>query len=343
MLQKKLENMGDIDSTHLVNSELKERRDASLRHALGDIVLAALADDEVTEIRLNDDGSLWLEKYSGKIRAGEISFNDGMAILMNMASAMDFELTKETPIVEGELPLDGSRFIGFAPPVVVGPVIAIRKKALKIFTLDDYVRNGVIEFKEAEYLRSKILEYKNILVVGSTNSGKTTFCNAISHEISLLLPDDRMTIIQDRSELKCSLADRNFLNESHWTKSLELAQASMRISPGRLCVCELRKGAPAEELIKLWNTGHPGGFTTIHADSAEEALTRLDQLIQEVSLNPQRETIARAVNVCVFLKKQGAVRRVEEIIEVVGFNHAKHRFITRDIFRLYPKKEFLYE
>lgn len=323
--------------------ELASRRHASLKHALGDLVMSALVDDDVVEIMLNCDSSLWIEKNGVMSQIGEIEVDDAMTILMNISSALDHELTKETPIISGELPLDGSRFQGMLPPVVERPVFTIRKKAIKVYTLMDYIRNGIIKFKEAEYLRNAISNYQNIMVIGGTGSGKTTFCNALLNEIYMLTPHDRMIIIEDTKELQCNMTNRVYMRESEWTKTIELAQSTQRMRPTRITVGEIRKGAPALELLKLWNTGHPGGMGTAHANSAYQGLTRMDQLIQEVSTNPQRELIAEAVNICVFLKKTGDVRRIEEIVEVTGYNHKLNKFITKDVFRLHPKKEFIYE
>lgn len=334
--------MGDIQHSRPPEDELEERRHNSLRHALGDLVLSALEDEGVVEIMLNCDSSLWIEKNGELQRIGEISVDNANSILMNVSSSIKHVLTKETPIVSAELSLDGSRFQGMAPPVVERPVFTIRKKATSIYPLSDYVRRNIIRHKEAEYLRSAILNYQNIMVVGGTGSGKTTFCNALLNEIAILTPRDRMIIIEDTKELQCNMANRVFMRESEWTPTIDLAQSTQRMRPNRITVGEIRKGAPALELLKLWNTGHPGGMGTVHANSAYQGLTRMDQLIQEVSSNPQRELIAEAVNVCVFLKKSGHARRVEEIVEVTGYNFKENKFITKDIFRLHKKKEFVY-
>jgi type IV secretion system protein VirB11 len=305
--------------------------------------MSALVDDDVVEIMLNCDSTLWVEKHGVMSQIGEINVNDASAILMTVSSALKHELTKETPIISGELPLDGSRFQGMFPPVVDRPVFTIRKKAIKVYTLMNYIQSGIIGFIEAEYLRAAIKNYQNIMVIGGTGSGKTTFCNALLNEIYLLTPHDRMIIIEDTQELQCNMANRVFMRESAWTPTMQLAQSTQRMRPTRITVGEIRKGAPALELLKLWNTGHPGGMGTAHANSAAQGLSRIDQLIQEVTTLPQRELIAEAVNICVFLKKTGDVRRVEEIVEVTGYNHKQNRFISKDVFRLHPKKEFLCE
>lgn len=314
-------------TTHKAD-ELHKRRLDGLRMAFGGIVLKALEDPDVVEVMLNSDGVLWIEKNGKMSRAGELSMDDGMAILRQVSTSLDRELSKENPFVEGELPLDGSRFEGVAPPVVERPVFAIRKKATKIFILDEYVRSGVLTFMQAETLRSAIKHHQNILVVGGTGSGKTTFCNALLHELSVLCPETRMLILEDTRELQCALVNKVFLRATEWTTLADISLAVNRLRPDRISVGEVRDGGPALSLLKLWNTGHPGGLATVHANSAYGGLTRMDQLIQEVSQSPQRLLISEAVNYAVFLKRTNSGRRIEEILKVKGFNQAEGRFET---------------
>ena len=316
--------MNDID-------DLKERRLKGLRDALGEKVLAALANQDVVEVMLNDDGSLWVESLGKMECVGEISFDDGMAILNQVSSALDGELSKQDPLVEGELPLNGERFEGIAPPVVERPIFAIRKKAGRIFTLADYVRTGVLTFLQAEILRRAIVTRQNILVVGGTGSGKTTFCNALLYELSILCPAIRMLILEDTRELQCSLRNRVFLRATEWTDMARLSIAVNRLRPDSVSVGEVRSGGPALALLKLWNTGHPGGFATVHANSAYGGLTRTDQLIQEVSANPQRILIGEAVNYAVYLERTNTGRRIKEIVRVKRYDPVRQEFEIESI------------
>lgn len=312
-------------------SEIDERRLAALRYALGPVVVAALANPDVVEIMLNDDGKLWIESLGKMTHAGEICPDDAMAILNQVSSALNGEISKENPLVEGELPLNGERFEGFAPPVVKRASFAIRKRAGRIFPLSDYVRAGVLTFAQAETLRMAIAKRQNILVAGGTGSGKTTFVNGLLNELSILTPARRMVFLEDTQELQCTLTNRLFLRASEWTDMAKLSIAVNRARPDSITVGEVRSGGPALALLKLWNTGHPGGMSTVHSDSGYEALTRLDQLIQEVSMNPQRELIGDAVNLVVFLERTEVGRRVKEIIRVDGYDLVRQKFVVEAI------------
>jgi P-type conjugative transfer ATPase TrbB len=308
-----------------------DRRTNALKYALGETVMDALNDPDVVEVMLNDDGTLWLES-NGQMRcAGTVSASDAMAILNNVSSALNGEISKENPIVEGELPLNGERFEGVAPPVVERGVFAIRKKAGKIYPLADYVRVGVLSFKQAELLRTAVATRQNILVVGGTGSGKTTFCNALLNELSILSPGCRMHLLEDTQELQCALSNRVFFRTTEWTDMARLSIMVTRMRPDSITVGEIRSGGPALALLKLWNTGHPGGMTTIHANSAYEGLIRLDQLIQEVSSNPQLVLIGQAVNVVVFLQRDQGSRKIKEIIRVKEYDPIQHKFIIEDV------------
>jgi type IV secretion system protein VirB11 len=311
--------------------ELMNRRLDGLRFALGDLVMNALNDPDVVEVMLNDDGSLWIEKMGVMVRIGSMTADDGMAVLSHVSSALNDQLTKQNPFVEGELPLDGSRFEGVAPPVTESPIFAIRKKAVRVYTLNDYVRADVLTFHHAEILRSAIVNKNNILVVGGTGSGKTTFCNALLHELSLLCPDVRMLILEDTRELQCTLSNRVFMRATEWSSLARISIAVNRLRPDRISVGEVRDGGPALSMLKLWNTGHPGGLATVHANSAYGGLTRMDQLIQEVSSSPQRTLIGEAVNYAVFLKRTSNGRKIDEILRVNGYDPIGQKFVVEKL------------
>lgn len=315
-----------------LESELVARRRAALTYAFGETVMNALADPDVVEVMLNDDGRLWVDARGEMAHVGSLSADDAMAILSQVSNALNGELSTKNPFVEGELVLfGGERFEGVAPPVVERAIFAIRKKATRVFLLADYIRSGVMTFTQAELIRKALVQRQNVLVIGGTGSGKTTFCNAMLAELAELVPDVRMLLLEDTRELQCTLQNRVFLRTSPWTTMADISLAVNRLRPDSISVGEVRAGAPALALLKLWNTGHPGGLATAHANSAYEGLTRMDQLIQEVSSHPQRILIGEAVNIVVFLQKEKGKRKVKEIVRVNGYDETTHRFLVENI------------
>ncbi len=288
----------------------------SLKHNLGPIVTQALDDDNVIEVMLNPDGKLWLDTFDkGMVEVSAIPASSASGILSQVASMLGAVVTKDSPVVEGELPLDGSRFEGLFPPVVANPTFTIRKKAINIFTLDNYVRSGIMSPDQQQIICDAIANKKNILVVGGTGSGKTTLTNAILAELANIAGDERLVIIEDTSELQCLSKNKVMLRTNRNTNMQHLLKATMRLRPDRIIVGEVR-GGEALDLLKAWNTGHPGGVCTVHANSCAGGLVRLQQLIAEVVPNPMDDLIQEAVDLVIFIKRTKEGRKIEDIAEI---------------------------
>ena len=305
----------------------------SLRHNCGPQIMGALEDEEVIEIMLNPDGSLWIERYGqDQERIGDVPPAQGRLILSLTASGLDLTVNDHNPIVEGEFPLDGSRFEGTFPPIVgPGPSFSLRKKASRVFTLAEYLAAGSVTAQVVEIVRAAVVRCWNIVVAGGTSSGKTTFVNAVIHAIAELTPSHRLLILEDTAELQSKSPNAVFFRTSVRADvdMRKLAKVSMRYAPKRIIVGEVRDAA-ALELLKLWNTGHPGGVGTFHADSAEEALPRLEELTEEAGLGPKQKLIGRAVDLVVYMEKTpDNQRRVSSIIKVNGFNPKKEEYGTK--------------
>lgn len=293
------------------------RRQASLVHALGPVVDDLLHNPRVTDIMLNADGTLWCEEHGkGRRRVGELSPSRAESLIRLVASHMGTEATREHPTVSGILPGTNARFQGVLPPVSQQPIFAIRKPAQMVYTLDDFVRHGILTPKGTVALREAIERRENLLIAGGTGSGKTTFANACLAE-----PDfcrDRVVLIEDTRELQCAALDRVELVASTVFPSVsmeELLRTTLRLFPGRIVIGEVR-GAEALTMIKAWGTGHPGGLCTIHANGTHQVLDRLEELIGEVAVNPPRRGIARAIGLIVFIERgpfNAAGRRVTGI------------------------------
>jgi P-type conjugative transfer ATPase TrbB len=236
------------------------------------------------------------------------------------------------PIVEGELPIAGIRFEGLLPPVARKPCCVMRKPAQVLYTLDDYLREGILDHAQAEVLRDAIDQRLNIVVAGGTGSGKTTLAAALINEmVERSDPNQRYVIIEDTFELRCSARNLVQLHTAEAADMTRLVRTTMRLRPDRIIIGEVR-GGEALALLKAWNTGHPGGVTTIHANSARAALTRLSSLVQEAGVPAQPELIAETINLLVFIVRNSTGRRVNELVRVAGYD-------ARDGFVLSPANE----
>jgi type IV secretion system protein VirB11 len=303
-----------------------DRLHASLTHNFGPIIMEALRDPDVIEIMVNPDQTLWIEKLGQDMALrGKLAPAQSRLIISLVASALETTVTADRPIVEGELPLDGSRFEGLMPPIVSGPSFTIRKRASRVFTLDDYVASGILSLSASVILAKAIEARRNILVVGGTGSGKTTFANAIIDGISRRCPGDRLIVIEDTAELQSASDNTVFMRCSDGVPIQRLVKVSMRYRPTRILVGEVRDGS-ALDLLKAWNTGHPGGVATVHAGSAAAGLLRLEQLIAEAILVPMPTLIADVVDMICFIERSPGGRRVSDIVTVKGFDPVTHTY-----------------
>lgn len=295
-----------------------DRLTTMLATALGDVAGGLLLDDSIIELMLNPDGKLWIDRLGqGRSFTGHtMTPADAERVIFIVASSVGLTCNKDTPILSAELPRSGSRFQGILPPIVQRPTFTIRKKAVKIFTLEDYVCQEILKPAHADIIRHAIVSRKNILIAGGTGSGKTTLTNAILNEIAAT--QDRVVIIEDTQELQCNADDCVSLRTKEECASMtDLLRATMRLRPDRIVIGEVR-GPEALALLKAWNTGHPGGCATLHADSAERALSRLEQLVFEAGISAANRLIAEAVNLIVFIEKHGVSRQVREILALHG-------------------------
>jgi type IV secretion system protein VirB11 len=271
---------------------------------------------------LNPDGRLWIDRLTGGLEAtGQyMSAADGERIVRLVAHHVGAEVHAGAPRVSAELPETGERFEGLLPPVVAAPAFAIRKPAVAVFTLDDYVATSIMTANQAAALRAAVADRRNILVAGGTSTGKTTLTNALLAEVAKT--DDRVVLIEDTRELQCAAPNLVALRTKDGVATLsELVRSSLRLRPDRIPIGEVR-GAEALDLLKAWGTGHPGGIGTIHAGTALGALRRLEQLIQEAVVTVPRAMIAETINVIAVLAGRGAQRRLVDLAAVRGLSDA---------------------
>ncbi len=319
--------------------------------------IGVLAMDDLEDIVLNPDeaGTLWYKRRaSGWTAFGKLGWYEAYDLVQGVAYMQNRELNDKNPVLETTFPLDGSRFEAVIPPVTRRPVFSLRAKKTGHLSFRDYeeqqvltnqgdAMNAVAErtnfiasvkgMNHAEILRRAVVARKSVLYVGPTGSGKTTLADAHLYEIGLSTPDDRVVCIEDTPELVCGIPNSVDLLACDGVSMLQCVRIAMRLRPRRIIVGEVR-GAEAHALLKAWNTGHPGGIATVHADTARSGLQRLESLVAESTSAPQQNLIAEAVNLVVLIEEEPrlpAGRKVREVIAVTGYDWANKEYICQKL------------
>lgn len=307
-----------------ISDEVVRRKQTQLTTAL-DPVLHLLNDADVVEVMINPDTRVWVERIGEPPEQTDIQITTAeieRAIRL-VASIMQTTILTDNPSVAGTLPQWNARIQASMPPMVDSPALCIRLPAKKVFNLNDYVAKGILTVSQSQILHNAVMDRKNILLGGGTGSGKTTLANALLDVISVT--GDRVIIIEDNRELQC-----NALNKVHFytDANVSLQRAlfdSLRWRPDRIIIGEVRDKA-ALDLLKAWNTGHPGGVATIHADSTREMLTRMCQLIEENNMVAPKAFVAQTIDLCVHIKRDKnspAGRCLSGISEVTGYKNGE--------------------
>ena len=307
-------------------STLKARARQKIERDMGEALLTALKAPNTVEIMLNADGQIWHERLGEPMRRiGTLRPAQAQSIIETVAGYHGKEVTRRSPVLEGEFPLDGSRFAGQLPPVVMAPTFAIRKRAVAIFRLADYVGSEIMTQSQAALIRDAVVGRRNILVVGGTGSGKTTLVNAIIAEMVQQNPDERLVIIEDTGEIQCAAINCVLYHTTAEVGMTRLLKTTLRMRPDRILVGEVR-GPEALDLLMAWNTGHEGGAATLHANNARAGLDRLAMLISmhPDSPKPIEPLIGEAVHVIVHIVRTAAGRRVQEIVGVSGYENGSY-------------------
>ncbi|HYN21020.1 MAG TPA: P-type conjugative transfer ATPase TrbB [Thermoanaerobaculia bacterium] len=270
---------------------------AQLAFELGPEMTAALEDREVLELLLNPDGQVWVDRIDGMRPLGlSLPPERAESLLGTVAAMFSQTITRDDPILEAILPYHGFRIAGALPPVTSAPVFTIRKPPPHIFPLDELVRDA----EQLASLRQALAERKNVLISGATGSGKTTFASSLLRELIATSPNERIVVLEDNPELQLTAKNAVSFLTTHSVSLTRLVRTTLRFHPDRVIVGEVR-GAEALDLLKCWNTGHPGGIATVHANSASAALARLDQLAQEANVPSQARLVDDAVDLVIHL------------------------------------------
>ncbi|MDZ5459293.1 P-type conjugative transfer ATPase TrbB [Azohydromonas lata] len=310
---------------------VESRAKQKLERDMGPELLRALNDPLTNELMLNPDGTLWLERQGEPMRQiGTMAAHRAQAILEIVAGIYRKEVTKGTPLLECEWPLGNARFAGQLPPIVPRPSFQIRRHTVVVIPLEDYVAKGIMTQAQFDVIVEAVRRRRNILISGGTGSGKTTLANAILGKRVLIFPGDRLIIIEDTGEIRCTAKNYAQWHTTSTTSLRDLIKHALRARPDSIIVGETR-GADALDLCMAWNTGHEGGMATIHANNQFAALSRLKLLISmhPESPRPIEPVIAEAVHLIVQIAKTPEGRRVQGILEVSGFRDGD--YITKSL------------
>jgi pilus assembly protein CpaF len=301
---------------------------------------ALILDPEISEIMVNGSDWIFIEKlgHIQPINNITISQKSLEVAVRNIARRLGDDISEEKPVLDSRLP-DGSRVAAVLPPCSLnGVVITIRKFNAKHFAIDELVAGGTLTAELAERLRLAILDHKNILISGGTGTGKTTILTALS---SFIPKHERVLVIEDTAEIQIRTLNLVRLEARREQNGLpaitirELLKASLRHRPDRILLGEIR-GAEAFDLLQLLNTGHSGTLSTVHANSAAQALSRFTSCVLESGVElPYRaikNNIADSLNILVHLERRPGRRFVSEVAEISGYKPEFDRYDLKPLF-----------
>lgn len=296
-----------------------------VRRGFGPTLCNILDSEGWTDVMINEDSSIWVERQGQMKMESKNSINDNgiLNAARTLAGYANNQISEAYPSFSTVIPQMNLRVIFMVPPIVTHISAIFRKPSAHVIPMEDMVKYGTVTENQAEFLRESVISRKNIIMAGGTGSGKTTFANSLMQFIPV---DERPIIIEDINELVCTCPNKlHILINPHYPY-VAAVEASLRSNPDRIIVGECLKGDQTLQLLKAWNTGHPGGLTTIHATDAAHVVKRLDQLCMEVSASSQMEMIEDAIDIVVYMINESHTGRryVKEILDV-----KKHEYINK--------------
>jgi pilus assembly protein CpaF len=302
---------------------------------------ALIRDPEISDIMVNGSSRVFIEKH-GELRPVPdvaISEKSLQVAVRNIARVLGDEISEEKPLLDSRLP-DGSRVAAVFPPCsVTGTILTIRKFHSKRYTADELARTGTLTLGLLKDIQDAILNRQNILISGGTGTGKTTLLNALA----AFIPDsERIVVIEDTSELQLQMSNLVRLEARREQPGLpavtirDLLRATLRLRPDRILLGEVR-GGEAFDLLQALNTGHAGSLSTIHANSAELALSRFTSCVLmsgiELPYAAIRASIAEALNSVLHIERRKGQRFVSESLQIKRYIPADDRYELQRLFR----------
>jgi type IV secretion system protein TrbB len=298
-----------------------------LNRELGAEILSYLSNPHIVEILLNPDGKLWVDHLREGMVETTVSFNplEALQLIGTVATLAGTVVNEKKPILETELPIRGSRFEAIIPPVVKNPCFCIRKHAEEIYTFADYIAQGILTDAQAEQILTGIQRRASILIVGGPGTGKTTFANAVLHEmVQMGDSKQRFLILEETRELQCAAKNVVYLKTTDHVNFQELLRATLRLRPDKICLGECR-GAEMLTLLKAWNTGAQGGLATLHANSANSALIRVAEMAEESGSHVSPYLICESISLVVAMEFHPTKgRSIQAVSRVVDYKDAQY-------------------
>lgn len=299
-----------------------------------------ILDPEISEIMVNGPEHIFIES-GGRMRSVPGISLAGKSLevaVRNIARRLGDDISEEKPILDSRLP-DGSRVAAVIPPCSLqGVTLTIRKFNAKHFGIEDLIKIGTLTQELARVLEDAVMNRQNILISGGTGTGKTTLLNLLANFIP---QDERILVIEDTAEIQISSPNlvrfeaRREQEEIPAVTIRDLLKASLRHRPDRILLGEIR-GAEAFDLLQLLNTGHSGTISTVHANSALQALSRFTSCVLqsnvELPYRAVKSNIADSLNLLVHVERRPGRRFVSEVLRIEGYDPERERYRVGPIF-----------
>lgn len=284
-----------------------------IRQGFGRSLCYYLDQEDWSDIMVNEDGSVWIDRGSMELLDCPTDENGLFMAAYTLASLTNHKLNENNPSYCAVIPYLNVRVIFQIPPIVHRTTVVFRRPSPKVKTIEEMIEYGSVTKEQAIVLKQAVIDCKNIILAGGTGSGKTTMLNTL---LQFIPRDQRPYIIEDIEEIKCDLLNKSHVTVNSFYPYEQAVRDALRCRPDRIIIGECLEGNQTLQMLKAWNTGHPGGFCTIHSTSADNAIFRLDQLCSEVSINSQLPMIKDTVDIVIFMERIGKQRKITQMKDI---------------------------
>ena len=307
-----------------------------------------ILDQDISEIMVNAPDQIFIERQGVMSRVPDVRLpeNQLRVAIQNIARSLGDDISEEKPILDCRLP-DGSRIAVVLPPCSInGITLTIRKFNTRSFTITDLIRIGTLTQELADTLQHAVLQRKNILISGGTGTGKTTILNILTD----FIPEERrLLVIEDTAEIHVRKpnvvrfeARRKQADNIPAVTIRDLLKASLRHRPDTTILGEIR-GEEAFDLLQALNTGHSGSLSTIHANSAALALSRLASCVLQSGIDLPfkaiKANIGDSINLLIHIERRQAQRYISEVLELTSYSPTEDQYTLKPVYKPGEVKE----